>query len=420
VSQPYDPRYGQQPPQPGYGQPPAPGYGQQPPAPQPPAPGYGQPGYGPAAPQPGPGYGPPPSQSPASFPPPGYGQQPGFDPRYGQQPGPGPGYGPQQPPFDPRYGQPGPGYGQPPQPGPALPRPSVQDFLDQPAGGSGASLGAFFRVPGQSIRGTVARPIGPGDIQVQTDKNNRPQQFKDGRYKYVMIVPLAVQHVEFPDGRAAWYVKGQARDALAAAMAQAGAPAGPPEPGAVIDITFTGERESPGWNNQKLYHVVYYRPAGAQQAQAPGVPPESAPAPPQQAADPAFTYQGQPPQQEMQPAMAAPQPQPAYDQGTGYAQAAQPVMAGPQQVAPHPADVQYGGTYQLGGVPPQQAPAPAAPQYADPGQAYQTAAGQPPADGMQAQQVPSGWPANVPPPDDRQRALLNRLVPGAGQQAPPQ
>ena len=51
------------------------------------------------------------------------------------------------------------------------------------------------------------------------------QVFKDGSVKWHMIVPLQVQQSQlFPEGKAAWYVKGQAKDELARAMTEAGVP----------------------------------------------------------------------------------------------------------------------------------------------------------------------------------------------------
>jgi hypothetical protein len=362
----------------------------------------GQPGYPPAAPQPPAPpqgyYQPPPPQAPPQGPPQGY---------YQQQP----------------QGYYGPPQGQPPAP-PQLPRGNLEDFLNQPSG-SGKSVSGFLgKMVGQSITGLVARPVTDADIQVQTDIQNQPVKFRDGRFKYHMIVPLTVQTShEFPEGRAAWYVKGQSRDALASAMAAAGAPAGPPEFGAMITITYTGERQIPNLNAQKQYHVVYQRPdAAAQAAHAPGQAngQQAAPPPPVQTADPAFAYQGQqlpgqPPQPAADPAQyqappAAPQYQPPVPPPQG-----QPAQ---NQVPPAPPEPAYGQ------VPPGQPVSQPAPPMTDvagtvayatqQAQAAAQQVPQPPAQPAPPQGQPgSPWPQGVPQDMTAdQAALLQRLTGG--------
>jgi hypothetical protein len=213
--------------------------------------GYGQPGPG----YQGQGYGP---ANPGYAPDQGYQGQGG----YGQ---PGPGYQGQ--------GQPGPGYGGPP---PQAARGTLTGYWRQPAQ-AGASLGKFFQNPGQSIAGVVARPVTDADIQVQTNmQSGQVQTYRDGAAKYAMVVPLLVQPSQmFPEGKAAWYVKGQARDELARAMAEAGVPLGAdglpqsPEMGAWIQVTFTGLRQIPGMNAAKQYAIVYRRPDARANGQAP-------------------------------------------------------------------------------------------------------------------------------------------------------
>jgi hypothetical protein len=191
---------------------------------------------------------------------PQYPQSPGYPtpqypamPQYPPQPAAGqasqPGYYPQQPPAVPV---------QPTAAG------SLDAFYRQPSTGAGKSLA--FTTPGTSYVGIVTRPITDGDIQQQTDTQGRPAFFRDGRPKFVMKVPLQMQPTqEYPDGLAQWYVKGQARDELVRAMAEAGAPAGPPEAGAIVQVTFTGTRSSgPGMNPTKLFRVAYQRPQADQ------------------------------------------------------------------------------------------------------------------------------------------------------------
>lgn len=229
----YGPQQGQ-----GYQQPPQQGQGYQ----------QGGQGYGPAQ----PGYGPNP----------GYGQQQGY-----QQP-------PQQ-----GYGVPqgqgyGPGYGAPQGP-PEQPKGTLGAFFSQPAA-SGASLGKFFTSPGQSIEGVVARQLTHADVRPQTNMQTGQVQFyKDGSVKWHMIVPLLVQQSQlFPEGKAAWYVKGQAKDELGRAMAEAGVPPDEegnlvPEAGAWIRITFTGYRQVPNMNAAKQYEIIYRRPNAAASGQHP-------------------------------------------------------------------------------------------------------------------------------------------------------
>lgn len=204
-------------------------------------------GYGPAQ----PGYGPGP----------GYGQQQGYQ---GQQQG---------------YGAPqgqgyGPGYGAPQGP-PPQPKGTLGAFFQQPTA-SGASLGKFFTNPGQSIEGIVARPLTHADVRPQTNmQTGQIQYFKDGSIKWHMIVPLKVQQSQlFPEGNAAWYVKGQAKDELSRAMTEAGVPPDEdgnlvPEAGAWVRITFTGYRQVPNMNAAKQYEVIYRRPNAAATGQHP-------------------------------------------------------------------------------------------------------------------------------------------------------
>jgi hypothetical protein len=240
-------------------------------------------------------------------------------------------YAPAQPPYGPvqaypqgypqSYGQP---YGQPQQPAPQLAAGSLDAFYNQPSAGGGAAL--RFDV-GTRYVGIVTRPITNADIQQQTmPGTGQPAFFKDGRPKFVMKVPLQLQPTpDRPDGLGQWYVAGAARDELVRAMADAGAPEGPPEAGAIVDITCTGTRPAgPGMNPAKLYQVRYQRPTATQPAG-------------QQAAQPA----AQPgPQPAVEPAAAAVQQAPAHAPQVP-AQAQQPVQQAavtpPAPPAPGPA-----------------------------------------------------------------------------------
>lgn len=212
------------------------------------------PGFPPAAPQ---------AFDPAQYPQ----QQPGYPtappaPAYPQVP-----QGYPQPPMG--YPQPQPSYpmqgypqqGQPPAA--PLATGTLDGYFSQPSTGGGAAL--KFEV-GHTHVGVVARPISNADIQQQTNPGNgQPAFYKDGRPKFVMKVPLQMQpSAERPDGLGQWYVAGGARDELVRAMSAAGASEGPPEAGAVLQITCTGTRPSgQGMNPAKVYSVLYQRPSGA-------------------------------------------------------------------------------------------------------------------------------------------------------------
>lgn len=222
-----------------------------------------------------------------------------------------PQYPQQYPPQNPYPQQPAPvqqPYPQQPAPAPAqqpaqqLASGSLDKFWEQPSAGSKAW--SFHNKPdGTTYVGIVERPISDADIRQQTDpQSGQPKYFKDGRPMFVMVVPLIVQpDAEFPEGKASWWVRGQSRDELARAMAEAGAPTGPPEAGATITVTKTGERPSgPGRNPSYVYAVRYQRPQGAAEAtQAPAAPVEQ-PAPTQPVQQAAPVQPGPAPGQPVQ------------------------------------------------------------------------------------------------------------------------
>jgi hypothetical protein len=198
----------------------------------------------------------PPPTPPPTPPTPQYPVQPAYPAAPGQLPYNPAGYGP-----PPAYGYPPVQMAPPAQP---LAQGSLDDFFNQPSAGGGKSLAFPNQAFGTRYVGIVTRPLGPGDVQQQTDTMQRPQFFKDGRPKFVMKVPLQMQPAAHPDGLGTWFVKGQARDELVRAMAEAGAPAGPPEPGAIIDVTYITDRQAgAGMNPAKQFRVVYTRPNGA-------------------------------------------------------------------------------------------------------------------------------------------------------------
>lgn len=274
---------------------------------------------------------------PPAYPPPA---QPGYPPQQGYPP---PGqYPPPQgyAPPPPQYAPPPQQYA-PPQPEP-LARGTIDDFYDQPAA-SGKSLSFDSKPPGTAYAGVVARSITHADIQVATDKVTRqPRRHPDGRLKYNMIIPLILApSAEHPDGRASWYVKaGAEREELSRAMEDAGLPPGtPPEQGALITITYTGDRPIPGLNPQKVKRVTYQRPQGATQPAADHHQPASV-------GQPNGQGNGQPPPQDQPPWQQAPpqapvqQPylNPAGQAPVEYATA--PPQAPVQQQAPQPPPMQ--------------------------------------------------------------------------------
>jgi hypothetical protein len=235
--------------------------------------------------------------------------QPPAAPQYAQPQVPQyPGY-PQQAPMPPMPGYPQQNYGQAPVNQAPLPQGTLDDFYNQPSTGGGP--GWKFQQIGQRHVGQVARPLHDGDVQPVTDfRSGAVVTYRDGRAKMQLIVPL----IE-PGGEAAtWYVKGKDRDALAAAMAAAGAPAGPPEAGAWIMVTYVADKPSgQGLNPTKVKDVQYVRPG----ADAPAAPaPVAAPAAPVQQYQPTAA-------QFPQGVAAAPQ-QPVAPQGL-----TQPQMPGP-------------------------------------------------------------------------------------------
>lgn len=358
------------------------------------------------------------------------GYPPQAPPQQYQQP-PAQGYPPQQ--YQPQGGYPPPQYapqyppqqGYAPQPPAAPPVPlaqgSLDDYYSQPSTGGGGGL--KFTGPNnqplinQSYLLRVSRPVNNGDIQQQTDNQNKPLFFKDGRAKFVMIVPVELlePNPNHPEGLAKWYVKGAARDDLVRAMAEAGAPEGPPEMGSIIRVTLTGTRPSgPGMNPAHVFAVQYWRPEGTHGSTPPAAPAEQqAPAPAAQQQLPPANYTQPPAQQQYQQPQAAPQYQQA-PQGYG---TQQPIQQGQPQVNPNLG--QAPGQYPEQQAVPQQyqqQPAPAqqyqpAPQQAAPQQ------GQAPQQGVPVAASPApGQPLQAPAdmsPD--QAALLARIT---GQQAP--
>lgn len=280
-----------------------------------PAPQYPYPPQQPAAPQAQPQY-------------PGYPQAPGYPPQAQ--------YPPQQ------YAPPQ----APAQPTVPLAQGTIDDFYNQPATGGGPSISWKDKPLGTTYAGFVARDVTRADIQQQVNfQTKQPEFYRDGRPKFVMKVPLKVQaSAEFPEGEAVYYVRGQARDELVRAMAEAGVE-GAPQGGATIVVTLVQRKPSgQGMNPSNVVQIQYTPPGGAQ---APAMPqasaPQQAPQPVQQHAAPQVPQQFVPQPAAQQPVQqAAPQqtvesaqPQPPSDL-SGEQQALLARLTGGQQPGAQP------------------------------------------------------------------------------------
>ena len=260
--------------------------------------------------QPYPPQGPPqqyPPQGPAAPPPPPAGY-------YQQQPS---GYyNPQQSQYQLPYNQPQYPPQQPPPPQQAPARATLEEYMDQPSGGGGAATSKFFtkqRQQGSWLQLQVARDLNPGDVKHQ-ESDGVLQYFKSGgqpdlnKPKLVLVIPAQVlqssdgSHAQvYTDGLAALWLKGITRDALLAAMGEAGVP----DPakvlgqgkigGAVITMISAGWKPStrPQYSDTALFNFTY-QPGGHEfaapaEAQAPrDFPPaaQAASAPPAPATAP--------------------------------------------------------------------------------------------------------------------------------------
>lgn len=272
-------------------------------------------------------------------------QQPYYPPQQG-------GYSPQpqqqqyvqpQQQFAPQFpqapGQPYPQQGYQPQQPPAQPLANggIDDFYSQPNLGGGPGVSWRGKPDGYTVQGVVSRDVGDGDVQQEVGAPNtaeagRPQTFRDGRPKFVMTVPLQVaQSPDFPDGEARLFVRGQLKDELTRAMAEAGEQ-GAPKGGACITVTLAERKQGRGAIPMNVFRVIY-TPAGQQPPQV-NQPMQQA-QPQQQYAPPLQQqYAQQPPVQQYQ--QAAP-PQPPVQQ---YAEAPAPVQQQAQPTgAPSPAPV---------------------------------------------------------------------------------
>jgi hypothetical protein len=304
----------------------------------------------PQAPQAPQGYAPPQQYGP----PQGYPQQ--YAPQQFQQPqyGPPQGY-PQQ-----QYAPQGPAQ----QPAEA----SLSAFFSQPSVGWGPSITPVGKTPdGTAYLMVVAQHITKAHIE-HSEEYQKPgvlAYYRNGQPKFTMKVPVYVapgtqvtngqgQVSQIDDGRAQLFVQGGNKDLLASAMSMVGAPDGPPELGAVILVTKTGNRPNRSGTMSAVATYQYWRPGPeAQQfAAQSGIAypdlsapkpadavPSAPPAAPQAPVQPVNPYQG------AQQAVAADQH--PIQQAAAQQAPAPPVQAPVQPAAPAqpqpPAPVANGG-----------------------------------------------------------------------------
>jgi hypothetical protein len=172
------------------------------------------------------------------------------------------------------------------QPAPELARGTLEDFYSQPTGGSAPSITSKFftkRQQGSWLQLEVTRDVTNADVRQQTTPQGQPQVYRDGKPKFVLVVPLKVtgssdgtHFTEFPDGEGSLWVKGVLADELRRSMTAAGDPSGYPKGGATIVMQSSGEKPSrtPGFSPTKLYQLQYSGPVtAAAEAITTGVPP---------------------------------------------------------------------------------------------------------------------------------------------------
>lgn len=142
---------------------------------------------------------------------------------------------------------------------------SMDEFFNQKTGGGGKGWTFKDKPNGTSYWGIVEREITKGDIEAVTNPTNgQVQTRKDNTVKWQMKVPmLMVPIANHEDGHGQAYIKGDSQAKLTAAMRAVGAPDGPPEPGAFLQITKVNERPIKGFSPQYIYEVVYRRPGDA-------------------------------------------------------------------------------------------------------------------------------------------------------------
>jgi hypothetical protein len=176
------------------------------------------------------------------------------------------------------------------QPQQQLARGTLEDFYNQPSGGGAPSITSKFfnkRPQGSWLKLEVVRDVTNTDVRQQTTPQGQPQVFRDGKPKFVLVVPVKVvgssdntHYAEFPDGEGSLWVKGVLADEVRRAMTAAGDPSGYPKGGAVIVMQSAGEKASrtPGFSPTKLYSLQYAGPVASAAEQIANPPAQDVPA----------------------------------------------------------------------------------------------------------------------------------------------
>lgn len=271
------------------------------------------------------------------YPQPGYPAQQQFPGQAPQQP-----YAPQQyaPPAQP-FQQPfQPPAQQPQAPAQPLAQGTLDDFYNQPTTGGGPSISWKDKPIGTTYVGVVARDVTQGDVQQQVNfQSKQPEFYRDGRPKFVLKVPLkqlmvldlntgqAFPAPEFAEngGEGSFYVRGQARDELARAQAEANV-SGAPKAGDVIQVSLVQRKPSGQGMNPSNVVQIRYTPGQSSASTAPAHTEAVS-----SATDPGQTLPVQQPQTPA-PSYAAPGQQ-FQPQGI---QQPHPPQASAQQMAPQP------------------------------------------------------------------------------------
>lgn len=204
------------------------------------------------------------------------------------------------------------------QPQAQLARGTLEDFYNQPTGGSAPSVTSKFfnkRPQGSWLQLEVLNDVTNADVRQQMTPQGQPQTFRDGKPKFVLVVKVKVtgssdgtHPAEFPDGEATVWVKGVLADELRRAMTAAGDPSGYPKGGAVIVMQSAGEKASrtPGFSATKLFALQYAGPVGVA-AEAIANPASQAAAP-QAVSTPAVPVTASAPVPSPAPSVTAPAP----------------------------------------------------------------------------------------------------------------
>jgi hypothetical protein len=130
--------------------------------------------------------------------------------------------------------------------------------------------GAKFDAPGTGVGGPITEP--PSMQQQRDFTTGELKVWNDGQPQRQLVVTVQTQlrdpEITEDDGKRRFYVKGELKKAVAAAVRAAGATA--LEVGGVLTVTYTGDGVSAGrgMNAPKLYSATYVKPVAGAAAQA--------------------------------------------------------------------------------------------------------------------------------------------------------